>query len=101
MNETQKINLQKIIDTLNKSGIVFMEYMRRFEPSWSDDDKQEAKVMLGEMVLLNQGFQKALDGEIKGRELEAILSLIPTSQIVYDELLINVSRWLKQDDQKS
>ena len=75
-----------------------MEYMRRFEPTWNNEDKEEAKIMLGEMVLLTQGFQKAVSGEIKGKELDAIFSLIPNSKIVYEELVINVSQWLKQDD---
>lgn len=98
MNEIQKNQLEEIISLINKSSSVFMEYIRRFEISWSVPDQEEAMVMLGEMTLLIQGFEKALDGAIEGEELESIFALIPMTTVVYEELFINVSEWLKQDD---
>lgn len=75
-----------------------MEYMKRFESSWTPEDLDEAKVMLGEMVLLLEGFKKALAGQVQGKELDAIYSLIPNTVIIYDELFINVAEWIKMDE---
>lgn len=98
MNDIQRNQLEDIIELLNKSSSIFMEYIRRFEISWSLADQEEAMVMLGEMTLLGEGFEKALNGSITGKELESMYELIPMSTVVYEELLINVSEWLKIDD---
>lgn len=100
MSNIKTKELEKVINILGKSSIVFMEYMKRFESSWTPEDLEEAKVMLGEMVLLSEGFKKALSGKLNEQELEAIYSLIPNTSIIYEELFINVSEWIKLDEKK-